>query len=58
MAYNYRCQLCNCRLDPNEGRICDECREILELLEEEKKLCFATEEDWDEILKSRVLRGA
>lgn len=23
----YRCDVCGCYLDPDEGRICDECRE-------------------------------
>jgi len=24
----YRCEGCGCRLDPGEGRMCDECREV------------------------------
>ena len=27
MNWNYRCEVCNCTLDPGEGRICVECKE-------------------------------
>lgn len=26
----YRCDSCGCYLDPNEGSLCDECREEIE----------------------------
>lgn len=26
----YRCDVCGCCLDPNEGSFCDECREEIE----------------------------
>lgn len=26
----YRCEECGCRLDPGEGRLCEECRADLE----------------------------
>lgn len=25
--YGYKCEFCNCALDPGEGRICEDCRE-------------------------------
>lgn len=25
--WKYRCEVCNCFLDPGEGRVCEECRE-------------------------------
>lgn len=27
MKWNYRCEACNCFLDPGEGMLCSECRE-------------------------------
>lgn len=27
MKWNYKCEKCNCALDPGEGRICSDCRE-------------------------------
>lgn len=26
---NYRCDVCGCYLDPGEGLLCDECRQLL-----------------------------
>lgn len=26
ISYEYYCRRCGCRLDPGEGRLCDECR--------------------------------
>lgn len=26
MAWNYRCDSCDCYLDPGEGLLCEECR--------------------------------
>lgn len=25
---NYRCDICGCYLDPGEGLLCDECRQV------------------------------
>lgn len=30
----YRCEECGCYLDPGEGRLCEECREMLERQED------------------------
>lgn len=28
--YNYRCDVCGCYLDPDEGRRCDDCKQEAE----------------------------
>ena len=27
MAWNYKCDICGCYLDPGEGLLCEECRQ-------------------------------
>lgn len=30
--YGYKCEICECSLDPGEGRVCDDCRDKMERL--------------------------
>lgn len=32
---NYRCDVCGCYLDPDEGRVCEDCREAADRYAEE-----------------------
>ena len=31
MKHQYRCDSCGCYLDPGEGLLCDECREMVRI---------------------------
>ncbi len=42
--YDYRCDICGCRLDPGEGRACDECREKTDSKENPAKIVYVERE--------------
>ena len=42
MAHKYKCRECGCLLDPDEMPVCDECRELLEKWQEQRKHVFGT----------------
>lgn len=42
MAHKYKCRECGCYLDPNEMPVCNECRELIRLWREQKKIVFGT----------------
>lgn len=35
---DYKCHICNCTLDPGEGRICDECKDTESKENQRKRL--------------------